>query len=324
MHIVKGLDQLDRLPTGATISIGNFDGVHLGHQALLKLAGEVGVVGVAGGGKLMVVTFEPHPLTVLRPKHAPPRLTPPSLKHRLLAAAGVDYLLELAPTPDVLDLTAEEFWAILRDRLAPSALVEGSSFTFGKGRGGNIDSLRKWTAAAGIPLHIAGEVTVPLLNLCIVPVSSSIVRWLVTQGRMRDAAVCLGRPYSLAGKIIEGHRRGREIGIPTANLSIHNQHIPADAVYAGRCLVDETAWPAAVSIGNLPTFGDSDRQIEAHLIGFTGDLYGRELRVELLDWLREQRRYDGIAPLKTQIALDIAETLARQNDPIARSIAVAY
>jgi FAD synthase len=144
MQTVKGLEQLDRLPPGTTISIGNFDGVHLGHQALLKMAGGIG----AGPGKLMVVTFEPHPLTVLRPKQAPPRLTPPLLKHRLLAEAGVDYLLELAPTPEVLDLSAEAFWAILRDRLAPAALVEGSSFTFGKGRGGNIESLRQWTAAA--------------------------------------------------------------------------------------------------------------------------------------------------------------------------------
>jgi riboflavin kinase/FMN adenylyltransferase len=271
----------------------------------------------------MVVTFEPHPLTVLRPKQAPPRLTPPSLKHKLLAAAGVNYLLELAPTPDVLDLSAEQFWAILRDQLAPAALVEGTSFTFGKGRGGNIDSLRQWTGDAGIPLHIVAGVNVPLLNLCVVPVSSSLIRWLIVQGRVRDAAICLGRPYSIAGKVIEGHHRGRTIGVPTANLAIHNHLIPADAVYAGRCIVDDLPYPAAVSIGDLPTFGDSARQIEAHLIGYTGDLYGRELRVELLDWLREQRRYESVPALKAQIAIDIDETLARQADPIGRAIGVA-
>jgi riboflavin kinase / FMN adenylyltransferase len=320
MQTVKGLEQLDRLPRGATISIGNFDGVHLGHQALLKLAKDI-----EGGdpGKLMVVTFEPHPLTVLRPKQAPPRLTPPSLKHKLLAAAGVNYLLELAPTPDVLDLSAEQFWAILRDRLAPAALVEGSSFTFGKGRGGNIESLKQWTADAAIPLHIVAGVSVPLLNLCVVPVSSSLIRWLITQGRVRDAAICLGRPYSVSGKVIEGHRRGRTIGVPTANLAIHNHLIPADAVYAGRCIIDEVSYAAAVSIGNLPTFGDSGRQIEAHLIGFSGDLYGRELRVELLDWLREQRRYESVDALKAQIVVDINQTLTRQHDPTARPIGVA-
>ena len=319
MQTVKGLEQLDRLPRGATISIGNFDGVHLGHQALLKMAAGIG----ENAGKLMVVTFEPHPLTVLRPKQAPPRLTPPSLKNKLLAAAGVNYLLELAPTPDVLDLSAEAFCAILRDRLAPTALVQGSSFTFGKGRGGNIESLKKWTAEASIPLHIVPGVNVPLLNLCVVPVSSSLIRWLISQGRVRDAAICLGRSYSLAGKVIEGHRRGRTIGVPTANLAIHNHLIPADAVYAGRCVVDDVPYPAAVSIGDLPTFGDSGRQIEAHLIGFNGDLYGHELRVELLDWLREQRRYESGPALKAQIALDIDETLARQADMVAQAIGVA-
>jgi riboflavin kinase / FMN adenylyltransferase len=319
MHTVKGLEHLDRLPRGTTISIGNFDGVHLGHQTLLKFAGSIS----SEPGKLMVITFEPHPLTVLRPKHAPPRLTPPILKHKLLTAAGVNYLLELAPTPDVLDLSAEAFWAILRDRLAPAALVEGSSFTFGKGRGGNIESLKQWTAAAGVPLHIVDAVTAPLLNLCLVPVSSSIIRWLISHGRVRDAAICLGRAYSVAGKVIEGHRRGRTIGVPTANLAVHNQLIPADAVYAGRCIVDDVSYPAAVSIGNLPTFGDSARQIEAHLIGYSGDLYGRELRIELLDWLRDQRRYESIPALKAQIALDIEETLARQADPPGRAIAVA-
>jgi riboflavin kinase/FMN adenylyltransferase len=319
MQTVKGFEQLDRLPRGATISIGNFDGVHLGHQSLLKMAGGI----EAEPGKLMVVTFEPHPLTVLRPKQAPPRLTPPMLKHRLLAEAGVNFLLELAPTPDVLDLSAEAFWEILRDRLAPAALVEGNSFTFGKGRGGNIESLRQWTAAAGVPLHIVESVTVPLLNLSLVSVSSSLVRWLIAQGRVRDAAICLGRAYSVAGKIIEGHHRGRTIGVPTANLAIHNQLIPADGVYAGRCSVDDVSYAAAVSIGNLPTFGDSGRQIEAHLIGYSGDLYGRELRVELLDWLREQLRYENVAALKAQIALDIDQTLVRQADPVARAIGVA-
>jgi riboflavin kinase/FMN adenylyltransferase len=314
MTIVEGIEGLGQLPAGAVVSIGNFDGVHRGHQRLLARARKLKQAAAAPA--VGVITFEPHPLTVLRPGHAPPRLTSPGRKRELLAAAGVDAMVVLAPSKELLNLTAEEFWELLRDVVRPAHLVEGNSFTFGKGRGGTIERLRQWSAGAGIELHIVDPVTVPLLNMLEAPASSSTIRWLLERGRVRDAAICLGRPHELEGLVVAGARRGREIGTPTANLKCDGQLVPADGVYAGRCSVEGQAWPAAVSIGTNPTFGDNPRTVEAHLIGFSGDLYGRLLRLELLDWQREQRTFAGIEPLKAWIAQDIRETLLRQaRDP---------
>jgi riboflavin kinase / FMN adenylyltransferase len=298
MEILEGLDGLRNLEAGTTLSVGNFDGIHLGHQRILRMA--------AGFHRpVALVTFEPHPLTVLRPGHAPPRLTPPALKQSLLEEAGVDYLVLLPPTAEVLNLSAEEFWRILRDEVQPAHMIEGESFNFGKGRGGTIEKLKQWTAQSDVELHIVPPVTVPLLDLRIVPVSSSLIRWLLGNGRVRDAAICLGHSYVLEGTIVRGHERGRSLNMPTANLHCGDQQIPLDGVYAGRCEVEGTIYPAAVSIGTMPTFGTNARQVEAHLIGFSGDLYGQNLRVEMLDWLREQRKYKDINLLITQMRKDL-------------------
>ena len=300
MRISEGIEGLRRLPPGAALSVGNFDGLHLGHRKILRTMNDL-----AGGGGLAVVTFEPHPLTVLRPDLAPPRLTPPGLKHAMLADAGVDELVILPPTPEVLGLSAEAFWAILRDGAKPAHLVEGETFTFGSGRGGTVARLREWSVGTGIALHVVDPIEVTLPNLHVVQVSSSLVRWLVHHGRVRDAAVCLGRPYALEGRVVEGFQRGRTLGMPTANLDCGPQLIPADGVYAGRCAVDGRTYPVAMSIGTNPTFGDPSRQVEAHLIGFDGDLYGRLLRVEVVDWLRETVKFDGVEALKAQMARDV-------------------
>jgi riboflavin kinase/FMN adenylyltransferase len=314
MIVLEGLDGMRQLPPGAVISIGNFDGVHLGHQRLLAHARELKAS--SGDAALAVITFEPHPLTVLRPRDVPPRLTSPAAKRELLQKAGVDAIVVLPPSREVLDLTAEEFWRILRDDVRPSHLIEGSSFTFGKGRGGTIDRLREWTATGDVRLHVMPAVEVALLNMHVVPASSSIIRWLLAGGRVRDAAICLGRGYTLEGRVIHGAARGRELGVPTANLQCDDQLVPADGVYAGRCAIAGRIWPAAISIGTNPTFGDNPRTIEAHLIGFDGDLYGQTLRLELLDWQRDQRTFAGVEILKQWIARDIEGTLARaSNDP---------
>lgn len=314
MIVLEGLNTLGQLPPGSVISIGNFDGVHRGHQQLLGRALELKQS--QGAPAVVVITFEPHPLTILRPQHAPPRLTSPERKRELLSAAGVDAMVVLVPSRELLDLTAEEFWGILRDQARPAHLIEGRSFTFGKGRGGTIQRLSEWSSAAGIQLHVVDPVTVPLLNMLEAPASSSTIRWLLERGRVRDAAICLGRPHELEGVVVRGAQRGRELGTPTANLECDGQLVPADGVYAGRCSIDGRPLPAAVSIGTNPTFGENPRTVEAHLIGFSGDLYGRTLRLQLLDWQREQRTFTGIDVLKEWIAHDIQETLWRQDrDP---------
>ena len=291
------------------MSIGNFDGIHIGHRKLLELADAMRAN--SASGRVAIVTFEPHPFTVLRPELAPPRLTPPHTKQALLEAAGVDDYVILPPAPEVLNLTAEDFWAILRDEARPAHLIEGNTFTFGKGRGGTIERLREWSSASNITLDVVAPVDAVLRDLTIVPVSSSLIRWLVAHGRVRDAAICLGRPYTLHGDVVRGFGRGRQLGVPTANLHCDDQLIPADGVYAGRCAVDGKTYAAAVSIGSLPTFEQRKFQVEAHLIGFDGDLYGRTIDVEMLDWVREQWKFDGVEALKRQIARDIEEVKGR-------------
>jgi riboflavin kinase/FMN adenylyltransferase len=313
MHLLEGIDGLRSLSPGGVMSIGNFDGIHRGHLRILDTAAEWRAR--TSGARLIVVTFEPHPLTVLRPNLAPPRLTPPAIKCQILESAGVDDLVVLAPTHDVLNLAAEEFFAILRDDAKPSHLVEGPNFYFGKNRLGTIGRLRQWTAASGMELHVVDAVQVPLLDLQIVDVSSSLIRWLLSYGRARDAAICLGRPYALQGVVVEGHRRGRAIGVPTANLRCEDQLVPADAVYAGRCNIDGTTYAAAVSIGTTPTFGEDARQVEAHLISFEGDLYGRTIQIELLDWLREQSKFLSVDALKVQISRDVESSRLRRSLP---------
>ena len=285
------------------MSIGNFDGIHLGHRRLLEMADAMRAR--SPSGRVASVTFEPHPLTVLKPELAPPRLTPPHTKQALLEQAGVDDYVILPPAPAVLNLSAEDFWAILRDEARPAHLIEGNNFTFGKGRCGTIDRLREWSAAGNITLDIVDPVEAVLLDLSVVPVSSSLIRWLVAYGRVRDAAICLGRPYALHGEVIRGFGRGRQLGVPTANLHCDDQLIPADGVYAGRCTIDGRAYAAAVSIGSLPTFEERKFQVEAHLVGYDGDLYGRAIDVELIDWVRDQWKFSGVDALKAQIARDV-------------------
>lgn len=312
MNIVENLSGLRSLPAGSVISIGNFDGLHLGHQALLRTGKQLSRVD--GDRPLAVVTFEPHPLTALRPELAPPRLTPPAEKQLLLEKSGVDYLVNLPPRPEVLNLSAEAFFEILRDEVRPGHLVEGQSFNFGKDRRGTVDRLREWiTPADNLKLHIVPPVQVGLTTLHLVPVSSSLIRWLLAHGRVRDAAICLGRAFALHGTVIQGFQRGRTIGVPTANLDCKDQLVPADGVYAGRCTIHGATYPAAVSIGTLPTFKENRRQIEAHLVGFDGDLYGQQIAVELLDWQRPQRKYADIDALKVQIQRDIAMTVEQSH-----------
>lgn len=309
MEILQGLDGLKALPKGAAVSIGNFDGIHLGHQRILDRAHAL-----AENGPLGLVTFEPHPLTVLRPNEAPPRLTTMQRKQELLEQAGVTHLVILPPAREVLDLEAEAFWELLRDQVKPKVLVEGTSFNFGKGRRGTMQRLQEWAARDRVRLEIVDKVEVALSDFTLAPISSSLVRWLLAHGRIRDAIRCLGRTVELEGEVVQGHQRGRTIGVPTANLRVPDGLlVPADGVYAGRCTIDGHRYPAAISIGSTPTFGqDLQRQVEAHLLDFSGDLYGKTLHLELLDWVREQLRFQGPEPLKAQIARDIQAVRQRQ------------
>ncbi len=319
MEILYGLDGLRRLPHGSVITIGNYDGVHRGHQHLLAACRNLHAQHAHPA--IAVVTFEPHPLTVIKPELAPPRLSPSAVKESLLCAQGVDYLVVLPPEPRVLNLTAEQFWALLRDDVRPSWIVEGSTFNFGKNRAGTIDRLREWAAPTSVRVHVMDGLRAVLLDLSIVTVNSSLVRWLLSHGRARDAAICLGHPYILQGQVVEGHRRGRTLGMPTANVDCGDQLVPADGVYAGRIRIGDAPYAVALSIGTMPTFGENRRQVEAHLIGFDGDLYGQTIAVEMLDWVRDQRRFANIDLLKHQMYKDLRFCAERLSLDPAREIA---
>jgi riboflavin kinase/FMN adenylyltransferase len=318
MQIGQGLDALRHLKAGSVLSVGNFDGLHRGHQRILEMARNLR--DQHPGSQVCVVTFEPHPLTVLRPQAVPPKLLPLALKESQLGEMGVDCLVILPPERPVLNLEAEDFWRLLRDEAKVRHMVEGKSFNFGKNRGGTIERLRQWTQGSPVTLHVTPTLSLPLLDCQLAPVSSSVIRWLLNEGRARDAAICLGRPYMIEGEVVQGHQRGRGIGMPTANLQVTEQLIPADGVYAGRCRHNGQIYSAALSIGTMPTFGPNARQVEAHLIGFDGDLYGQRLQVELLDWLRPQLRYNDVEQLKAQLQRDVVATSARRNLDPARPI----
>jgi riboflavin kinase/FMN adenylyltransferase len=318
MRVLHGLDGLRATASGAVLSVGNFDGVHRGHH---KLLAEARARADRANAPLAVATFEPHPLTVLNPSVAPPRLTPLPSKTKLLEALGVDELIVLPPTPDVLNTTAEEFWSILRDTIRTTHLFEGETFTFGKGRGGTIARLREWAARDHVGLTIVPPQEAVLPDFTVVPVSSTLVRWLLGHGRARDASVLLARPYTLRGEVVKGFQRGRTIDVPTANLKCEDQMIPIDGVYAARCTLDGTTYATALSIGTLPTFGEHQRQVEGHLIGFSGDLYGRTIEIDVVDWIREQVKFTSIDALKAQIAHDVATTKRRSSVDRSRQVA---
>ncbi|HRK31742.1 MAG TPA: riboflavin biosynthesis protein RibF [Tepidisphaeraceae bacterium] len=321
MKVLHGIEGLHELPRGGALSIGNYDGVHRGHARIVNEMRRLTAGSGAQGHGLCVVTFEPHPLTILKPAVAPPRLTPVEVKRRLLAAMGVTHLVELPPSPEVLNLEAQAFFAILRDQVSPRHIVEGPNFNFGKARHGNVQRMIEWSAGTNIEVHSLAAEEVALLDLSLVEVSSTLVRYLVANGRARDAAICLGRPYVLRGEVVKGFQRGRTIGIPTANMSVPQQLIPEDGVYAASCTVNGRQHPVALSIGSLPSFEKRAFQVEAHLLDFEGDLYGQIIEVELLDYLREQRRYASVESLKAQIDRDLISVRARIAEDATRPIA---
>lgn len=292
------------------LSIGNFDGVHIGHAALLHRARELAGV----DGRVVAISFDPHPATILRPERTPPRLTTFARREELLRGLGADVVEKLEPTPAILAMSAEEFIRGLVARHEPAWIIEGPDFHFGKGRSGTLDLLRSLGAANGYSLHVEPSVKLGLHDQLIAPASSSLTRWLLANGRVADAALVLGRPHRLEGVVVRGDQRGRTIGFPTANLDSEVMP-PADGVYAAiATLPDGRTHPAALNIGTRPTFQGIDRRVEAHLIGAAGlPEYGWRLSLDVVAFVRDQVRFDSIQRLTEQLRRDCdraAEMLA--------------
>lgn len=286
------------------LTIGNFDGVHRAHVQLVRTARTT----VGDGGSVVVLAFDPHPAAVLRPASAPSRIAVFSDRVRWLTEAGADRVVRLRPEPALLEVEPEAFLERLVAEYRPRAIIEGSDFRFGRDRGGTAETLRAASPRHGFEAIIVPPVEAPLANQQLVRVSSTLVRSLLGLGRVDDARRLLGRPHRLRSEVVPGDRRGRTIGVPTANLAPPEAMLPSDGIYAGTASApDGTPFRAAISVGTKPTFGDTPRICEVHLIGYDGpvDDYGWSIEVSFERWLRDQIRYAGVEPLVEQLRRDI-------------------
>ncbi len=298
MRLIRGFPTADDC-RGGYVSIGNFDGVHRGHQSMLNAltsrARSDGVPAIA-------LTFDPHPIALLRPEATPPPLT--SIEHRaeLLGRYGVDVLIVLPTDRQLLALTAEEFFdSVVRSQLHAKGLVEGPNFFFGRNRSGNITVLRSLCAVHGLSFDVVPPVTVDEQL-----VSSSVIRSLIESGDIGHAVRLLGHPYRIRGTVGRGAERGRTLGFPTANLFDVPTVAPANGVYAAIAHLASHRHAAAVHIGPNPTFGEAARKIEVHVLDFTGDLYGQALEIDFLDRVRDVQRFASVDELREQLSRDIA------------------
>jgi riboflavin kinase/FMN adenylyltransferase len=287
----------------AVVTIGVFDGVHKGHQQIIghtvKRAGELGVQSV-------VVTFDPHPSEVVRPGSHPAMLTEAPRKAELIEALGVDVLCVIPFTADFSRVSAEAFvHDVLVEQLHATLIVVGENFRFGHKAAGDVQLLQRLGRTFGFGVEGA-----PLVADQGTVFSSTYIRACVSAGDVAAAARALGREHRLDGVVVRGDQRGRELGFPTANLlTTAYAAVPADGVYAAWMVRDrDEPRMAAVSIGTNPTFSGPDRRVEAYVLDFDGDLYGERVSLDFVAHLREQRTYDGIAPLVAQINEDVAQT----------------
>ncbi len=287
---------------GCALTIGNFDGVHLGHREILKRARAL----VGGDGRVAALTFDPHPLAVLRPGQAPPPLTTLPQRIQLLTDAGADHVVVAHSAADLLQLEAETFVKdIIVGRIGPSHVIEGRSFGFGRDRRGTPDLLRTLGENHGFTVLIVEPVLIDLVDAHDVVVSSSLVRTLVAGGDVEAAGRCLGRPHEIEGIVGHGQARGRELGFPTVNLEDIAQLIPAEGVYGGTAQIGAMRWAAAISVGRTPTFDEAVLQIEAHLLDFDDEVYDRPARLRLHKRLRAQQRFESPDELMRQINTDV-------------------
>lgn len=291
---------------GTVVTVGTFDGVHRGHWTVLQ---EIRDRAAATGRRSVLVTFDPHPLRILRPEHSPPLLTTPVEKKEILAESGLDWAVFLSFTEALSRYEPRRFVEeILVDRLGVEELVIGYDHGFGRDRSGDAETLRCIGRELGFDVDVVPPVAVEGD-----PVSSSRIRNAVAEGRMDEARQCLGRPYSLRGVVVRGDGRGRELGFPTANLMVRNSDklIPSPGVYAVRGVLRSGTFPGALHLGPRPTFQGSPPSIELHLMDFDGDLYGEEIRVDFVEHLREVRPFASVAALVDQMKADVERARTR-------------
>lgn len=299
MKIFRKVEDIQEPFPEACVTIGNFDGVHLGHQMLFA---EVARRASRRTGMSLAVTFEPHPLRILRPGGIK-LISSCEQKIELIRTAGIDALLIVPFTLEFAATTAEHFVDdILIRRIGVKELVVGYDYAFGKGRTGDINFLKKQGEVKGFPVTV-----VDALYLQNVLVSSTRIRQLIAEGMMEEARKLLGRPYQIRGEVQIGKQRGgKEVGYPTANLRVDPEDlVPRHGVYVSQVICEGRCYGGVLNIGHNPTFGKQDLVAETHIFDFNQDIYGKPIKVNLLKFLRGEQKFSGVAELSAQIGHDV-------------------
>ena len=304
MRIVQGLESVPPETPPSAVALGAFDGVHLGHRALLRTAL---TRARTAGLEAVACTFDPHPMEVLQPDRAPRPITTLDERLALIGETGVDAVVVLAFTRELASIEPEAFVKdVLLGRLRAREVVVGYNHRFGRGARGDARLLQDLAARLGFQAHV-----VPPMTVDGAAVSSTEIRAALQRGDVTTAARDLGRPYAIAGRVTAGAGRGRTLGVPTANIESDRPVLVARGVYSGRTHVDGRSHATVVNVGVRPTFAETTLAVEAHLLDFSGDLYGRRVRLDLLDRLRDEMRFPSVDALKAQIARDVAAVRSR-------------
>lgn len=299
MRLYRNLGDLGRNPRPVVLALGVFDGVHLGHQAVIRKAARFAMKTGCNAG---VLTFHPHPAKVLQPRECPPLLTTETQDLELFSSYGADFALVMEFTSALARNEPTAFLERLHRRVPMlRGIVVGARWQFGRGRSGDFSLLRQWAAPRAIE-----AIEVPAVEIDGRVVSSTAIRHLIAKGNITAANARLGRPYQIVGRVESGDALGRKMGIPTANLQVENEILPAKGVYAARVLIEGEVFAAAVNIGTRPTVQTHGAlRVEAHLLDFSGDLYGRHVRVDFIERLRGEKKFPNLAALSSQIILDL-------------------
>ncbi len=312
MVLLRSIAELATVPGPVVLAIGVFDGLHLGHRAVLERALSEAA---SRGGTALALSFDPHPARILRPELAPRLLMATEHKLRLLEELGFTHTLLLPFDQTLAAMDADDFIRSLAHHARPLASIcVGHQWSFGKARKGNLERL----AQLGLALHF-DEIGVEEVQIEGAPVSSTRIRNALVAGDLSLASHLLGRPYTVLGKVHHGRELGRTLGFPTANLSLFNEQLPPNGVYAVRVSQADALsprlshWASVANLGTRPTVETlpSEPTLEVHLLEFSGDLYGRLLEVEFVEFLRPEKRFDSLDSLRTQIALDALDAARR-------------
>ncbi len=302
MKLLRSLEDFPEAFRGGVVSVGNFDGVHLGHARLVE---RLRAMARRVGGPSLVFTFDPSPTRILRPEAAPEPLLWVERKAEILGEMGVDAVVVYPTDRSLLELEARAFFdRIVRHRLAARAMVEGPNFFFGRNRSGNVEVLTRFCGQANMPFEVAEPVAVDGQI-----VSSSRIRSSILAGNVDEARWMLGRPYRIRGTVVRGAGRGAGLGYPTANVARIDTLLPGEGIYAARARAADAWHPAAVSLGPNPTFGEGGLKVEAHLIGFDAIIYQQPIEVDFLSRLREIKRFASAQELVAQMNRDVARTI---------------